>query len=171
MHHDLTIYCRFRRKGFDPFFGYQDPKRPDFASKTSGRLKFSILSRNFGVAKMKSIDLIAGAASLLLLYGATATADEHLSTKAWEENYQRCTSGCKDDFYFSEQTTAPFAALRSACVEGCAAITTETLPGYKRCYTYCKKTFPYRHGMPESFAGFQEACILGCGEISVDNPE
>ena len=114
---------------------------------------------------MTSVARALGAIALpLLLLSAQLPAAE-ADTEAWEKFYLQCTTGCGNDYPFTQNTVKEFAPIRSACIAGCGAITPDVLPGYQRCYQECKKTFKYRHGMREEFANFQRACVEGCRNV------
>lgn len=107
------------------------------------------------------IALIAG----MLLYTQSAAAQQSQCATVTEQTYVGCTQGCKQTFYFSENSEAPFALPRIACLRGCECVSAERLPKYQSCLRSCKKDFRYRHGIKREFAEFQAACVAGCRNV------
>ena len=112
--------------------------------------------------------IIATGVALLLsvaMAGGTADAQESLLAGPTEKGFLACARHCEKSFFFSEQSDSNFAALRNACIEGCASVVDANMTAYQSCNTGCQDIYPYRHGTNAEFAGFQKSCVVGCRRV------
>ena len=112
------------------------------------------------------LKLITVPAALLALAASLVAYGEDFETPGPSARvFLDCAKKCERAFYFSEQSDATFAELRSACIEGCSFVDDSNMVAYQSCSIGCQDIYPYRHGTRSEFSEFQKVCIVGCRRV------